>query len=1146
MTPVLFFNMMKTRNFAHLHSHTEYSLLDGSNKISNYIRRVKELGMESAAITDHGVMYGAIEFYKCAKESGIHPVIGCEVYIAPDSMYEKNSHNNRYYHLVLLAENNTGYQNLLKLVSMGFKEGFYYRPRVDFKALSACHEGIIALSGCLAGEVPKKLSQGNYKAACDTALQYQQLFGKENYYLELQDHGIPLQKDINKALIRMSQELAIPLVATNDIHYTLEEDAEAHDVLLCIQTKKLVSDKDRLRYEKGQYYVKSKEEMEALFPEIPEAIENTGKIAMRCQVDFSFNNYKLPQFYPPEGFDSWEYLKHLCRQGLKERYPDSFKEKQERLDYELNTICAMGFVDYFLITWDFIKFAKSNDIMVGPGRGSAAGSLVAYCLGITEVDPLKYQLLFERFLNPQRITMPDIDIDFCYERRQEVIDYVISKYGRENVAQIITFGTLAAKGVIRDVGRALNIPPFTVSRLAQLIPSDAKATIENAVCSVPELKKLYEDKEDVKNLLDTAKKLEGLPRHTSTHAAGIVICPAPVDSFVPVCISSEGTLTTQFTMTTLEELGLLKMDFLGLRTLTVIKKTLKEIRQNHCIDLTFDYQDPEVYSYIGSGQTEGIFQLESEGMKKFMRQLKPKNLEDLIAGISLYRPGPMDFIPQYIKGKSSPESISYEVPPLQEILEPTYGCIIYQEQVMQIVRKLAGYNYGRADLVRRAMSKKKAAVMEKERQVFLFGDEKEQVPGCIKNGIPESSANLIYDQMIDFAKYAFNKSHAATYAIISYQTAYLKHYFPAEFLAALMSSVKDTPAKTAEYLLMGKQLSIPIQKPDINKGSVDFTVKNGVVIYSLASIRDVGENWVRELCLEREKGVFTDFENFILRMSRHGNLNKKNIEALVKSGALDVFGHTRKFLMEKYPELINKASKEKKNGVLVQNPLLNLFLAPVQEKEEEYPASLILEHEKEVLGIYLSGHPLDEFYLQWSSGINAKSIDLKLDSENSSLLKRKKVTVGGILLSLTEKQTRKKERMAYATMEDLLGSMEIVLFPEQYAKYKDVFKEGDKIFCTGSIKENEGRDCSLLADKIVSFSDKPSCIWIQFEDFQQYESSENWLLETLSAYVGEQTVKIYLKNTKQIKCLVDYPVKLEQNLLQVLWDKLGQDNIKIN
>ena len=763
-------------SFAHLHVHTEYSLLDGSNKIKEYVARVKELGMNSAAITDHGVMFGCIDFYKAAKEAGIKPILGCEVYVAPGSRFDRETvkGEERYYHLVLLAENDLGYSNLTKIVSKGYVDGFYYKPRVDMEILQQYHEGIIALSACLAGEVPRYLVRNFYEEGKKAALRYQEIFGKGNFFLELQDHGIPEQRLVNQQLMRMSQETGIELVATNDVHYTYESDADSHDILLCIQTGKKVSDEDRMRYEGGQYYVKSEEEMRSLFPYALQALENTQKIADRCEVNIEFGVTKLPRFDVPEGYTVWEYLNKLCREGLERLYDPVTEELKERLDYELNTIRTMGYVDYFLIVWDFIKFARDHEIMVGPGRGSAAGSLVSYTLGITQLDPMRYQLLFERFLNPERVTMPDIDVDFCFERRQEVIDYVTRKYGKDRVVQIVTFGTLAARGVIRDVGRVLDMPYAQVDSIAKMIPTELNITIDKALTMNHELKELYESDDEVHYLIDMSRRLEGLPRHTSMHAAGVVISQKPVDEYVPLSRASDGTLVTQFTMTTLEELGLLKMDFLGLRTLTVIQNAvhLAERSSGQKIDISaIDYNDPKVLEMIGSGKTEGVFQLESGGMKNFMKELKPKSLEDIIAGISLYRPGPMDFIPQYIKGKNHPETVTYDTPLLKPILEQTYGCIVYQEQVMQIVQALAGYSLGRADLLRRAMSKKKAAVMEKERESFVYGNPEDGVPGCVNNGISEKIANKIYDEMIDFAKYAFNKSHAAAYAVVSYQTA---------------------------------------------------------------------------------------------------------------------------------------------------------------------------------------------------------------------------------------------------------------------------------------------------------------------------------------------------------------------------------------
>ncbi len=806
--------------FVHLHVHTEYSLLDGSNKIKEYVSRVKELGMDSAAITDHGVMYGVIDFYRAAKAADIKPVIGCEIYVAPNSRFDKEltGGEDRYYHLVLLAENNTGYSNLMKIVSKGFTEGFYYKPRVDMEILNRYHEGIIALSACLAGEVQRCISKGQPDEARKAARKYEECFGKGNFFLELQDHGYPEQRMVNTELLKMSRELDIPLVATNDVHYTYESDADSHDILLCLQTNKKLTDEDRMRYEGGQYFVKSEEEMKGLFPYAWEAVENTQRIADRCNVEIEFGVTKLPRYEVPEGYDSWGYLNRLCDDGLKERYGDGEKPAgdtgqtlRERLDYELSVIRRMGYVDYFLIVWDFINYARSNGIPVGPGRGSAAGSLVAYCLKITNIEPIRYNLLFERFLNPERVSMPDIDVDFCYNRRQEVIDYVGRKYGSDKVVQIVTFGTLAAKGVIRDVGRVMDLPYAFVDSIARMIPGELNITIDKALEKNQEFHKLYQEDEQVRRLIDMCKRLEGLPRHSSMHAAGVVICPEAADEFVPLSRGSDGSITTQFTMTTLEELGLLKMDFLGLRTLTVIHDTVKYVEQSKGkkVDIdNVDFDDPQVYEYLSAGKTDGIFQLESGGMKNLMKELRPKSLEDIIDGISLYRPGPMDSIPKYIKGRSDKGSIAYACPQLEPILSPTYGCIIYQEQVMQIVRDLGGYTMGRSDLVRRAMSKKKHSVMEKERANFIYGNEAEGVPGCVSKGIDEQVANGIFDDMIDFAEYAFNKSHGAGYAVVAYQTAYLKYYYPVEFMAALMTSVIDNTKKVSEYILTCRSMGI--------------------------------------------------------------------------------------------------------------------------------------------------------------------------------------------------------------------------------------------------------------------------------------------------------------------------------------------------
>ena len=845
--------------FTHLHVHTEYSLLDGSSKIGELAARAKELGMDSMAITDHGVMYGVIDFYRAARAAGIKPIIGCEVYVSPGSRFDRETVHgeDRYYHLVLLAENNTGYQNLMKIVSKGFVDGFYYKPRIDEEVMREYHEGIIALSACLAGEVPRYLEKGLYEEAKEAAKRHLEIFGEGNYFLELQDHGIPLQRQVNQGIMRLSKELNIPLVATNDCHYINADDWEAHDILLCIQTGKKVSDENRMRYEGGQYYVKSEEEMRQLFPYAPEAIENTHKIAERCNVEIEFGVTKLPRFDVPDGYDSWGYLNHLCDEGFALRYPDDDGTLRARLDYELGTIKSMGYVDYFLIVWDFINFAKSHGIAVGPGRGSAAGSIVAYCLKITDIDPIRYQLLFERFLNPERVSMPDIDVDFCYERRQEVIDYVVEKYGKDQVAQIVTFGTLAARGVIRDVGRVMDLPYSLCDQVSKMVPAELNITLDLALQKNPELKALYESDEQVKKLIDMSKRLEGLPRHTSMHAAGVVISRTSIDEYVPLSRGADGTIVTQFTMTTLEELGLLKMDFLGLRTLTVIQDAVKMIEKDYGVKLDLehiDYDDKKVMDSLGTGKNEGVFQLESGGFKTFMKELKPTTLEDIIAGISLYRPGPMDFIPKYLKGKNDPASITYTCPQLEPILKPTYGCIVYQEQVMQIVRDLAGYTLGRSDLVRRAMSKKKAAVMAKERQNFVYGNAEEGVKGCIANGIDEKTANQIYDDMTDFAKYAFNKSHAAAYAVVAYQTAFLKFYYPKEFMAALMTSVMDNTTKVSEYILACRNMGIPILPPDINEGYSGFSVSGNGIRYGLSAIKSVGRAVVDVIIAERESG----------------------------------------------------------------------------------------------------------------------------------------------------------------------------------------------------------------------------------------------------------------------------------------------------
>ena len=1147
-------------SFAHLHVHTEYSLLDGSNKIKEYVARVKELGMNSAAITDHGVMYGVIDFYREARKQGINPILGCEVYVAPNSRFDREvtGGDDRYYHLVLLAENNEGYENLTKIVSKGFVEGYYYKPRVDKELLRTCHKGIIALSACLAGEVPRYLTKGMYEEAKDRALEYQEIFGKGNYFLELQDHGIPDQQLVNQQLMKLSQETGIELVATNDVHYTYADDAKAHDILLCIQTGKKLADENRMRYEGGQYYVKSEEEMAALFPYARQALENTQKIADRCSVEIEFGVTKLPKYDVPEGYTSWEYLQKLCYEGLDQRYRTPSQELKDRLAYELDTIRHMGYVDYFLIVWDFIKYAKDHGIAVGPGRGSAAGSIVSYCLGITTIDPIHYQLLFERFLNPERVSMPDIDVDFCYERRQEVIDYVTRKYGKDCVAQIVTFGTLAARGVIRDVGRVMDLPYAYVDSIAKMIPQELGITIDKALQMNPELRKLYESDETVTHLIDMAKRLEGLPRHCSMHAAGVVICQKPVEEYVPLSRAADGTITTQFIMTTLEELGLLKMDFLGLRTLTVIQNAVQLARKKQP-DLQIDkidYNDKAVLDYIGTGKTEGIFQLESGGMKNFMKELQPHSLEDVIAGISLYRPGPMDFIPQYIRGKNDRSSITYDCPQLEPILAPTYGCIVYQEQVMQIVRDLAGYTLGRSDLLRRAMSKKKAAVMEKERKTFVYGDEETGVPGCIKNGIDEQTANKIYDEMIDFAKYAFNKSHAAAYAVVSYQTAWLKYYYPVEYMAALMTSVIDNPTKVAEYIYVCRQMEIRILPPDINKGEADFSVDGGDIRYGLAAIKSIGRPVIRAIVNDRkELGEFRNLEDFITRISSRELMNKRLVENLIKAGALDVLGGTRKQFMSIYIQIVDHMQQEKKNSMVGQMSLFDVVSE--EQKEEfqirmpdvgEYTKENLLGFEKEVLGVYVSGHPLEPYEEEWRKVISATTADFQVDPEVGYTKVRDgaREIIGGIIAEKTVKHTKTNQMMAFLTVEDLFGTVEVVVFPRDYEKYRQYLEEDNKIFVKGRVSEEDDKASKLICEKILPFGQKKKELWIQFPDKETYLEEEAITYGYLADSEGNDEVMIYCEKEKIVKKLpANKNISINPQILSRLMNHFGENRVKV-
>ena len=1153
--------------FTHLHVHTEYSLLDGSNKIKEYVKRVKELGMDSAAITDHGVMYGVIDFYKACKAEGINPILGCEVYVAPNSRFDKEltGGEDRYYHLVLLAENNKGYENLMKIVSRGFTEGYYYKPRVDMELLQEYHEGIIALSACLAGEVQRYIQKGLVDEAKKAALKYQDCFGKGNYFLELQDHGLPEQKLVNTTLLQMSRELDIPMVVTNDVHYTYADDVKPHDILLCLQTGKKLSDEDRMRYEGGQYYVKSEEEMKGLFPYAWEAVENTQRIADRCHVEIEFGVTKLPKFDVPEGYNSWTYLNKLCYDGLKERYGDenapageTGQTLKERLDYELNVIQTMGYVDYFLIVWDFINYAKQNGIMVGPGRGSAAGSIVSYCLKITNIDPIRYNLLFERFLNPERVSMPDIDIDFCFERRQEVIDYVGRKYGQEKVVQIVTFGTLAAKGVIRDVGRVMDLPYAYVDSLAKMIPNELNITIDKALQMNPDMRKLYETDEQVKELIDMSRRLEGLPRHTSMHAAGVVICSRPAEDLVPLSRGADGSITTQFTMTTIEELGLLKMDFLGLRTLTVLRDAVKLVKQSTGKEINLDridFDDKKVLASIGTGKTDGVFQLESAGMKNFMKELKPQNLEDIIAGISLYRPGPMDFIPHYIKGKNNQDSIRYDCPELEPILSPTYGCIVYQEQVMQIVRELAGYNNAQSDDIRRTMSKKKMEKMAKEKNDFIYGNEERGIDGCIKRGISEEVAKKIYDDMTDFAKYAFNKSHAAAYAVVSYQTAYLKCHYPVEFMAALMTSFMEHTGKITEYIMTCRQMGIEILSPDINEGDYGFTPYEGNIRYGLAAIKGVGRPVIDEIVEERKAGgPYVNLKDFCTRLSGR-SVNKRTVESFIKAGALDCLPGTRKQKMLVYADVIDDVSRQKKTTMTGQMSLFD-FAEPEEQKEldivmpevGEYDKEEILAFEKEVLGVYISGHPLEQYVGLLERNITNRTTDfVTADGEMAPKVRdQAPAVIGGMITAKTVKTTRTNSLMAFITLEDLYGTVEVIVFPRDYDKNRSVIEEDRKVLIKGRVTVEEDKPAKLICSEILPFDELDKDLWLQFETRADYEREERFVLDAVRRYDGRDMVHIYLHKERAHKLLPrSYATRAEGELLEILRDRLGADNVKV-
>ena len=1079
-------------DFAHLHVHTEYSLLDGFSRVKKLIKRTKDLGMSSVAITDHGSMFGVIDFYKEAKKLGIKPIIGCELYTASRSLRDKDPNfDKRYGHLVLLAENMTGYQNLIKLVSVSYVDGFYYKPRVDIETLKQHSKGIICLSACLAGDVSNALLNRNYKKAKEIAIEYNEIFGQGNFFLELQDHNLPEQKEVNASLVKLSKELNIPLVATNDIHYVDKTDAKAHDVLLCIQMGKTLNDPGRMKFGSDEFYLKSRDEMEELFPYAIEALDNTVEIAERCNVEFDFNTIHLPNYEVPEGYTTSKYLEELCYKGLYERYENPSEEILERLKYELGVINKMGYVEYFLITWDFINFAKENNIMVGPGRGSAAGSIVAYTLRITDIDPIKYNLLFERFLNPERVSMPDIDVDFCYERREEVIDYVKRKYGEDHVAQIITFGTMGAKLAIRDVGRVLDIPYNKVDKIAKEIPNSLGMTIDKALETNPNLKEMYEQDQETKTIINISKELEGMLRHASTHAAGVVISKKPIDEYVPL-YKHQDAISTQFTMTTLEELGLLKMDFLGLRTLTVIRDALDLIEKNHNVKIDFskmDYDDPKVFELLSSGNTLGVFQLESAGMRSFMKQLKPSNFEDIVAGISLYRPGPMDSIPTYIENKHNPDKITYIHEKLKPIMEVTYGCLIYQEQVMEVVRELGGYSYGRSDLVRRAMGKKKMDVMEEERQYFIHGKTDEdgniEIAGCVRNGVDENIANQIFDDMIDFAKYAFNKSHAAAYGVISYETAYLKTYYPVEFMAALITSVMGNTDKVVEYIRECNALNINVLKPDINKSFAKFSVEDNNIRFGLAAVKNVGVNVINNIVIEREEnGEFTDFVNLIKRLDNK-DINKRVIESLIKCGGFDEMGYNRASLLMGYEKVLESVSLERKKNVRGQISLfdgfgeseeLNKFENEINSipNIEEYDEREKLALEKEVLGMYVTGHPLSEYEeeLNKKTSINTKKLkELKEDMDKFLAMDQQNVIIGGMISQKRIQTTKRNEIMAFLEVEDLYGSIEIIVFPKILKQYNTIVNEENIVYIKGRLNIQED-NAKIIAEEIKDINDK--------------------------------------------------------------------------
>ncbi len=1152
--------------FTHLHVHTEYSLLDGAARIKDLIARAKELEMDSIAITDHGVMFGVIDFYREALKNGIKPIIGCEVYTAARTMLDKDAEKDKYQgHLVLLAKNQEGYQNLIKIVSEGFTKGYYYKPRIDKNVLRQHSKGLIALSACLAGNIQRKLSNRDYNGAKEEALELLNIFGEGNFYLELQDQGLEEEYAILADMKRLREETGIPFVATNDVHYVRQEDAAAHDILLCIQTATNIDDEKRMRFPNDQFYLKSEQEMKVLFAGIPEAIENTQKIADQCKVDFTFGELHLPEFKAPEGKSNNQYLRELCEIGLKDRYGEGIIEIRERFEYEISVIEKMGYVEYFLIVWDFINYAKQNKIMVGPGRGSAAGSIVAYALKITDIDPIRYSLIFERFLNPERVSMPDIDIDFCYERRQEVINYVIEKYGEDKVAQIITFGTMKAKAAIRDVGRALNMSYAETDAIAKAVPFDLKMTIGKALEMNPELKAAYDKDKRVAQVIDTARAIEGMPRHASTHAAGVVISKKSINEYVPLYLAEKG-VSTQFTMTTIEELGLLKMDFLGLRTLTVIRDALEMIESNHGVQIDFSrmtYDDPKPYAMIASGNTQGVFQLESAGMTQFMKNLNPDCFEDIVAGISLYRPGPMGSIPTYIANKKYPEEIVYLHKSLEPILSVTYGCLVYQEQVMQIVRDLAGYTYGRSDLVRRAMGKKKMDVMLKEKEYFIHGQEDEQgniqIMGCVRNGVPEAIAGEIFNQMVSFAEYAFNKSHAAAYAVVAYETAYLKAYYPVEFMAALMTSVIGDGVQIAKYIRNCNEMGIEVLPPSIVDSSKKFTVVDGKIHFGLLGVKNVGGGVIDEIVKSREdKGIPKDIFQFISNVNIH-EINKKAIESLIKAGAFDCLSENRAQHLAVYEGLLESAQNNSKKNIEGQ---MSLFQLNSEEMEVDsisgrlpdvanFSQDILIGMEKEILGVYLTGHPLKNYEEQIDKLVSVTAEDLAHAETNENVTDGMKATIAGIVSGKKILVTKSNKQMAFLNIEDLYGEIEVVVFPNVYDKYLQLIKEDNILVIKGTVNFKEDEAPKLLADKILhidAFSESSKEIPVKIKVPRNLEEGKcfNIIKELILDNKGPKPVMIYIEESgKKFRTNRDLWVDPNKSFISAIEGLVGKENVKL-